>query len=54
MENNTEYLKAICRFYQCDIELAKKLLQSAKINKSKSELDRIVKETEKELLKNAD
>lgn len=38
-----DYVKIISEYYQCDSCLASKIIQSAELNGSKKELDRIVR-----------
>lgn len=41
--NYQDYVKVVADHYMCDISLAKKIIESAKINGNSSELDNIIK-----------
>lgn len=43
MDEST-YLKMVSKYYQCSISLADKIIKSAELNRTKSELDKIVEE----------
>lgn len=43
MDDKT-YLRMVAKYYQCTEHLAKKMIESAELNHTKSELDSIVEE----------